>query len=190
MKLRAFLAVPLGEPARGRMVSLQEALAVRGLRFRWVVPDRMHLTLRFLGEHSEEAIEAFAEAVGAVESFAGESFCGALEEVTAFPDPTRPRVVIVRVGEASGRLEVLAREVEEAARECGFEAEARSWRPHLTLGRAPRRARLSGFDPIPLVPSEPLPIEEALLYRSDLTSTGPRYSVLRRFRFWTDGDVS
>ena len=116
------------------------------------------------------------DAVARVEPFEIE-----LGEAGRFPPRGRPRILWRGVGPA-GPLTALARRLEDAARELGFRAEERPFRPHLTLARARRGERATlpaGDDPLPA--AGPFRVERATLFRSVLHPSGARYTALDHF---------
>src|SRR5947207_14127351 len=115
--MRLFVAVDLDDDARAAIATTQKhvarALADSTSKMAWVKPDRMHLTLLFLGEVEEARVPALVESVGlAVE---GQPFQISLENVGVFPLRGAPRVVWIGVSGPEARLhelhEVLARRV-------------------------------------------------------------------------------
>jgi 2'-5' RNA ligase len=187
--LRAFLAVELGEGARRAVAAAAERLAreVRGREVRWVRPESYHLTLRFLGEISEEQAARVAARVGeAVAPLL--PFELRLGELGAFPSARRPRVIAVSVVPEAPLLE-LAERVEAATLRAGLAPEARSFRPHLTLGRVRDRAHpdLGAAGPLP---PEPFRVAEVVLFRSDLLPEGALHTPLERLALGVPGPAS
>jgi 2'-5' RNA ligase len=157
---------------------------------RWVRPEGYHLTLRFLGNVESEAIPELAKR--AADEVAGVApFDARLGAVEIFPSPHRPRVVAAAV-EPEEPLAALAGGLERAAVAAGLAAERRRFRAHLTLGRV-RSRRFPSLDGATLAldgttsasggltsHGVPLPVQEIVLYRSDLQREGAVYSVLER----------
>ncbi len=134
--VRAFIAIELDEPLLRRLSDLQARLkddVPPGL-VRWVRPEGMHLTLKFLGDVPRTRIEAIVEALQDA-SAPHAPFTFSIAEMGCFPNPSRPRVIWVGVEEQSGALSALQRDVERAMGALGFEREKRRFSPHLTLGR-------------------------------------------------------
>lgn len=99
----------------------------------WVDETRLHLTLKFIGEATDDAARAIAGAIGDVaknHKLFGIHIC----EVGAFPNFRRARVVWMGI-DREPRLELLHHDVEVACERLGFEVEGRPFRPHLTLAR-------------------------------------------------------
>ena len=131
--MRLFVAINL--PAELRHGIWQAAAPLRGPAFpvRWVDPEDLHLTLKFLGEVGPERQ---AEIAGALESAASGARCFDLPigGFGVFPSSERPRVVWVGC-EGVPPLELLQHRLEQTMQRLGFEIEGRPFRPHLTLGR-------------------------------------------------------
>jgi len=108
--------------------------------------ETIHLTIRFLGEVPDpEPVAAAAAEVAARHA----PFDVSLKGVGAFPDPRRPRVVWVGLGEGEEAAAALARDIEASVVALGFPAEERPWSAHITLGRfRDRPPKPPHFDPL------------------------------------------
>jgi 2'-5' RNA ligase len=178
--IRAFFAVELGDSARRAA-----AAAARRLRegpggdgVRWVRPEALHVTLRFLGDIDPARVAPLAS--GAERELAGlRPFSLRLGPLELLPSPRRPRVVALGL-EPEAKLAELAAAVERAVVAEGFAPEARPFRAHLTLGRVRDREApaVAGV----AVPAEEFAVEEVVLFRSELSPGGSRYTPLARVR--------
>jgi 2'-5' RNA ligase len=140
--VRAFIAIELDKRLCGKLGELQDRLRAdvpSGL-VRWVRPEAMHLTLKFLGDVPVEQVPAIAQAMRQA-CDKHPPFAGTLSELGCFPNADRPRVVWVGIQDVSGVLAVLQRDVDRAVAALGFEPERRRFHPHLTLGRVKSRDR-------------------------------------------------
>lgn len=131
--MRLFLAISFPDELRKAIWSAAEPLRRAAPGVRWTDPERMHLTLRFLGERSEEEAGRVAELAREVAAR------HAPIEITVggiggFPNAKRPRVVWIGI-EQTPRLELLAHDLEEALGVLGIQPEGRPFRPHVTLAR-------------------------------------------------------
>ena len=177
--MRAFVAV--SPPPEVREAVAERA---RGLRHegdvRWLPPENVHLTLKFLGKVTEEALAAVSAALDGV--CRGHSpFEVGLAGFGAFPSRERAKVVWAAVGAGSAELESLAAEIESVLEPLGLSREQRPYLPHATVGRARGRpARLPDTD----VTGEPLsfPVRSVELVRSRILPSGAVYSVLSSSR--------
>jgi 2'-5' RNA ligase len=186
--MRLFVACELPSATRAALAEVQSQLRARGAaEVRWVHPEGMHLTLKFLGEVPAAKVGAIEEALaGAVE--------GPLEMRLTFPTlgafggPTRLRVLWVGVEGDAPRLVELARGVEKALAPLGFPPERRPYSPHLTLARVSDRAspeqRQRLAELVAAFPMPPVPdalVREVSLMRSFLEPGGARYRRLAAF---------
>lgn len=177
--LRAFVAVELSEEARRAVARVTEALRrVTSAAARWVPPHNLHLTLKFLGQVSEELLDPLVRALAP--RVAGQSpFDVEIGEVGAFPSARSARVLWVGVAGGAAQLARLARGVEGAAASVGLPRDHRPYRGHMTVARLREPARV----PIERV-ERPSPVaihvREIVLFRSDLGRGGARYQALAR----------
>jgi 2'-5' RNA ligase len=131
--MRLFLAVQFEQALRR---ALREATApLRALvpDAGWVAEDRLHLTLKFLGEQPETIL---APLTATMEEIGGRHWPVPMElrGVGAFPNLRRPRVVWVGIV-PTPKLELLQHDVEEGCAALGVEVDGKPFRPHLTIGR-------------------------------------------------------
>lgn len=132
--VRAFVAVNLSENLVEAFRVLLSDLKNPRLDVKWIEPEKIHLTLKFLGNVEEASLESYwralEEAVGGHSSFPM-----TLKGLGAFPNLRRPRVIWVGAFTPEDSLTKLQKAVEEAFIPLGFPAEERPFAPHLTLGR-------------------------------------------------------
>ncbi len=188
--LRLFVAVDLPRRVREALGRLAEELRGRHLRdlrdLRWVRPEGIHLTLKFLGDTPAERVPVIEESLAAAVR-ASAPFRLALGAPGTFGNRRGPRVLWVDVGGEVGRLRELQAAVERQLVEAGFPAEEREFSPHLTLARvrqppaagtAERVARaLEGVS----TPNAEFEVEEVVLMRSTLQPEGAVYGRLATF---------
>ncbi len=188
--LRTFIAIELDEELRENLGRLQkqlrEQLPPRSVR--WVRPEGIHLTLKFLGDTPEEQVEDVKEAVARAAAEVG-PFTFTVAGLGCFPNTRRPRVIWVGLQEVTGALRRLRDAVEAQMAPLGFPTERRRFHPHLTLGRVHRRASKSEVREIgELVATSALgAIDEmdvtGLAYiKSDLRPSGAVYTTLAEAR--------
>jgi RNA 2',3'-cyclic 3'-phosphodiesterase len=183
--MRLFVAIDLDEAARGAIareqMRLASALGERRSSVRWVHPDRMHLTLAFIGEVPEEQGRALAETIG--RPIAAAPFEMTLQGAGVFPPHGPPRALWVGVTDGADRLAALHEEITRRVAALGVSLESRPFAAHLTLGRwrqsrpSDRRAVLAASQPDRLAR---VPVSAATLYQSQISSAGPTYSALAR----------
>jgi 2'-5' RNA ligase len=138
--VRLFLAINLEPGVRHAIVDATAPLRTAAPTLSWVDETRLHLTLKFLGEQSDEIVPG----LGASLSDAARrhrQFTMHLGEIGAFPNFRRARVVWMGIRH-DPRLELLHHDVELACEAHGLEIDGRAFRPHLTLARVKDRTKV------------------------------------------------
>jgi 2'-5' RNA ligase len=186
--LRTFIAIELDQELQQNLADLQSLLR-RDLpprAVRWVRPEAIHLTLKFLGGTSLEQVESVKEALvrAAREVNPFEFTVGG---VGCFPNTRRPRVVWVGLHEPTGALRRLRDAIEAQVAPLGFPTEKRPFRPHLTLGRTHRRASSSDVQTVGQTIAtsavgdiDEKSVSEVCYIKSDLRPGGAVYTPLLR----------
>ena len=177
--IRTFFAIELDPAARRAALDLARALRERpgGDRVRWVRPEALHVTLRFLGDIDPGRVATLRERV-APELTKLSPFALELGAAHPFPSARRPRVVALGVTPAEPLVE-LAAAVERAVVGAAFEAEERIFRAHLTLGRL-RDGRPPATDALAAPAGVRFEVGEVVLFRSELRPGGALYTPLER----------
>jgi 2'-5' RNA ligase len=176
-QIRAFVAVFPPPEIQGALHRAVRTLSP-GDAFRLTAAEKIHVTLKFLGEVPEEALDRAKESLGPV-CEGHEPFEVTTSGFGIFPSEGKARILWAGLGEGSGRLRDLNRDVESALEAAGFEREPRSYVPHMTLGRA--RGRPVGFDAGGVrAPALRFTVGGLNLVRS---VPGAAYSVLRAYAF-------
>lgn len=184
--MRAFLAVELPEDIRRALAQLQRRLAESRADVKWTEEANLHITMRFLGEISQEQREAVEQLVTRL-ALRHHGQPVSLSELGAFPSASAPRVIWVGVGEGSAWLRELASQIEEGLGDLGFAKEDRAWTAHVTLGRVrspKRRADLAAqLRQTTWQPPQAFRVAHLTLFQSTLAGSGPIYSALARAPF-------
>jgi len=176
--IRAFIAVDLPTAARDALGEAGAALAERTPRgaVRWVRPEQMHLTLRFLGDTPLDRLPAVQSALDTLPA-AHAPFTLHLTEVGCFPNPRRPRVVWVGLDGDEAALLALKAALDAALLPLGWPPEDKPFRAHLTLGRVREGAGARDVDwSTPVWPAA-VPVTALHLIESRLRPDGPVYTV-------------
>ena len=188
-QIRSFIAIELPEGVKAALVGLQTKLRLPEHNFvKWVAPEGVHLTLKFLGNVASNKI---SEIVGAMnKATQGISpFRVEFHGLGAFPNLRQPRVLWVGVGGETDRLIDLQRRVDAALTPLGFTPESRSFSPHLTLARlregASSRERQDFGELVQKTRFEAkhfVGVEAISLMRSQLMPAGAVYTCLAEVR--------
>jgi len=175
------VAVLLDAAVRARVGRVIEELRPLGPGVAWVIPDNLHLTVKFLGGVEETRLADVTVAITRAACRAS-SFELAVTGVGAFPSPTRPRVLWAGVTAGATPLTGLAGDLDTALAELGFPREDRAFSPHVTFGRVrePRRqpALASALVAAAALDFGRVQVTKLSLMRSDLSPRGARYSEL------------
>ena len=194
---RAFVAVLLDERTRRAVAAQIDRLRPLSRVVAWVPPHNLHLTLRFLGDQTEEQLP---EVVSALEEAASgvPTFRLSLKGLGAFPGLDRPRTLWVGVSEGVQEVQRLQARVAEALEKRGVPIEARAWQAHVTIGRVTDKKRW---------PREGMPelrsavmrgatthfgsiaVASIALMRSDLYTSGARYTGIASVPLSSEYDV-
>ncbi|MDI6739072.1 MAG: RNA 2',3'-cyclic phosphodiesterase, partial [Candidatus Edwardsbacteria bacterium] len=168
------------EDIRRYLGSLTDILKRSGADVKWVTPENIHLTLKFLGATTPAQAEAVKSQLRELQG-KYPPVPASLNALGAFPNAMRPQVVWAGM-DASGKiLDELYNDIEQRMETAGFTKEKRRFAPHLTLGRvrSTRNAAVlsRAMDQIKIVPHA-FAIRSLTLLKSDLTPAGAVYQPL------------
>jgi 2'-5' RNA ligase len=181
---RLFIAAELPQAVKTALAAAQERLRRGRPPIRWVAPDAMHLTLRFLGDTSSDRLPSIEQAMrGALAGHAAMTL--QLTAIGAFPTTMRPSVVWAGVGGATSALEQAQADLETELAAIGIARETRPFHPHLTLGRVRRDVDAGALEQLraalgqaPTLPPIAWPVERIVLFRSELRREGSIYTKI------------
>jgi len=171
--IRTFIALPLPDTVKEALEETILSLK-RRIDARWVRPEAMHLTVKFLGDIAFDAVPALGR--GLDEICAGyPEMEFRLDSLGAFPGHKRARVIWASLSGSTDQIASLAARVDRLCGRYGVPPETRAFRPHITLGRlkTPTMVELEAK-----IPGRHFSVAEVRLYRSELLREGPRYTVL------------
>ena len=192
--MRIFIGIDLDEEIRTKIARFLDGVRGFAPDARWVRPESLHITLKFIGEQKSEQVEAIQQRLLRVEGaameirFAGHGF---------FPTAKSPRVFWVGI-QAGPPLAELAGNVDAALAELGIPREDRAFSPHLTLARggggsgSPKWRKgdkpnsnftvlEKRFAVMPELDFGTMTAREFFLYQSQLSPKGSKYTQLQRF---------
>jgi 2'-5' RNA ligase len=181
---RVFCAVELPPEVRARAAEHIAHLrkAMPDVRAGWEREEKLHVTLKFLGEIEAQRVAALSNATARATQSA-QPFTLALENAGAFPTHGVPRVLWLGIKDASGGLALLQQSLEDECASESFQREERAFHPHLTIARvrAPQGARrLAALHHEMGFPSLEFPVTELVVIRSEMGQGGSRYTAISR----------
>jgi len=189
--LRLFYAIFISPRIAETLARHISQCALSGADVKWVEPQNLHLTLKFIGEVQLERLE---EIIAAGESAADgvKTFRVFWEGFGAFPDFRRPRVIWAGMKQGGRAVFEIAERLEDRLAAEGFRKEERAFRPHLTIGRVKSPGGLEELrkatERIQNSRIGEMEVSSFSLVKSTLTSRGPIYSVVRNFELGAKED--
>jgi 2'-5' RNA ligase len=178
--MRVFIAVDLPNEIRNELRKLQRELERATNTARWVAPESIHITLKFIGEIAEKRLE---DIDAALTGLTWKPFAITVRGVGFFPGNRSPRVFWA--GMEAPTMQNLAEELDSRMERSGFEKEKRAFRPHITLARA-RDSRIDSS----LVTAASayaehnfgsFSVDRIFLFKSILRPTGALYERLKEY---------
>lgn len=180
--MRLFLAFPLTPDVRDELTRVMTTLSRQMTGIKWVAPESLHLTVRFLGETDSRTCDDVGRLVERLAANFPTYQGNLTTELGAFPSLARPRAIWAGVTGIE-MVEELVQRIEVGVQGIGFEPETKKWSPHLTLGRA-RDGAHPDTAPLRQVRVAPLPVrlDELVLYESRLGPGGAVYERVASHR--------
>lgn len=184
--MRVFIAVELPENVKAKVAKIQDKIKKLDNvnRIKWVSPDSLHITLKFLGEIEKERLKDVFEAAEKT-SCNFSCFSVNIQGMGIFPESGTPRVLWVGIEEGSLELLQIVQKLETDLFEKGFAREKKDWKPHITIGRVKqinnkqliknlvsREKNMEGAK---------VKVEKISVMQSRLTPQGAIYTPLKRF---------
>ena len=183
--MRLFIALNLPKKERQRIHRAAQRLREGEMPIRWIEPDNFHVTMKFLGDVRRERLAEIEEGMARV-AVSTKSFTTEFGGFGAFPTIRRPQVIWLGLG-ANPELRCLKQDLEWTLGDKGFDAEARSFHPHVTLGRADDRGGAGAFRGLDDLMADiaftgDVKVHTLDLMRSQLSKSGATYTVLASAR--------
>ena len=184
MGIRTFFAIDISEAARDRLAEAQRRMADPAAKVKWVAPELLHVTMKFLGDVADDCLAEVCEA-GARAAAEAQPFDFAVRRVVCVPPGGRQlRMIWVGVEYEPGTMDRLAERLENAMEPLGFPREKRKFHPHITLARVKfaedpsvLRAHAAEFAETDFGTTR---ADQLVAYSSKLTPAGPIYAPLAK----------
>jgi RNA 2',3'-cyclic 3'-phosphodiesterase len=185
--LRLFFGLKLTDEVRADMVALQERLALGRVKVKWVAPQNLHFTLRFLGDMPALILPELRR-IG--EQVAGQTHPWplTLHGVGAFPKLHHPQAIYAAAGDGAEELATLAETLSRVLAECAIAPEEKKpFVAHCTVGRVKQERGIGGL--VAALEAEtdfvagPMQCKQFALLSSTLTPAGPVYTEIADFAF-------
>ena len=182
--MRLFVALEIPPTVRENLANFIKQLRPLAPEPRWLRPENLHVTLKFIGELPAEKLAAIRTALASIRS--AQAVTIDFRGLGFFPNEKHPRVFWAGM-EASPNLKTLASDIERATEKLGIPREQRPFSPHLTLARF-EPPRLSKKLRAPIKENATrefgsLAAKEFHLIESQLKPSGAEYTTLESFPF-------
>jgi 2'-5' RNA ligase len=176
--IRAFIALPLPEAVKDALLEVSGMLR-KTIDARWVKPEAIHLTMKFLGNIDENNLESIGRKLDELSSMHS-PFDMRLIGLGAFPSERRARVIWAGIETDILRLRKLAASIDDLSADYGIAKDVRPFTAHITLARL-RESSMINLD----VRMQEITfiIDRMHFYKSDLTPQGARYTLLHSSPF-------
>jgi 2'-5' RNA ligase len=178
--MRVFIAVDLPNEIREALRKVQLELRPLTHSVRWVAPESIHITLKFVGEVPDKRIE---DIDSAITGLTWKPFTVTVRGVGFFPGTRSPRVLWA--GMEAPTMQGLAEQLDTRMERLGFEKEKRAFRPHITLARANNTRIESSLVSAAAQYEEhefgAFAVDRMFLFRSTLKPTGSEYEKLKEY---------
>jgi RNA 2',3'-cyclic 3'-phosphodiesterase len=199
--MRLFVALDLEDEIRRRIENFINEVRELAPGARWVNPESLHVTLKFIGEKPDSMMKQIEETLASIK---GQALSIRYSETGFFPTPRSARVFWIGIQAGAG-LAGLARKVEDGLAGIGIPREKRAFSPHLTLARASGGSGAPGWRKSDKTNRVFATLQERLaqrsptdfgsmsardffLYRSQLSPKGSKYTKMARFELGSPGE--
>lgn len=181
-RIRAFVAFKTPEAVSAHIRGVQMAVSSCGIDMRWIPPEKVHLTLKFLGDipgtNLERILSVMEDAVRETPPLRL-----AAKGIGVFPGLRKPRVLWIGLNGDTAALIDLQHRLDDGLTTIGFQREPRAFKAHLTIGRArgpvdPKRL-VSLMETAGAAESSPFSLDRLILFQSELFPSGPVYTELK-----------
>jgi 2'-5' RNA ligase len=178
MTLRSFIAVDIGP--LDELVKFEEEISESGANVKLVEPENIHITLKFLGDTSEELVpkinEIIAESVSDIKPFEIK-----FNNAGAFPNLNYIKVLWVGIDDI-GPLPEIAKRLDSNLKNLGFKSDSRGFKPHITVGRVKTKRNKNLLKRLVINSKDrifgKLLVNKICLKKSILDSRGPTYYTI------------
>lgn len=181
--MRLFIAVELPSSIQSKLAEKIEIFKNPKDKITWVQPQNIHLTLKFLGDVSEEKVAQIKDAISSASLLFKPNAC-IIKGFGVFPDTRNPRVFWAGITDGADEIKGIAKELENRLEKMGFPAEKRDFVPHLTLGRIKFIKDAKYFDGLLENHKDDLiadaVVRNILLVKSTLTQGGSIYTIIQK----------
>ena len=180
--IRTFIAIELDASIQKALQNIQDQLKKAQCEVKWVKPENIHVTLKFLGDISSDQVELIEQILErTLAPF--RSFPMEITHVGAFPKIENPHIIWVGTNPQQHTVKDMALFLEKQLEMAGFKKEDRDFAPHITIGRLKlstnKPALVKAIKSVAIAPPLLQLVQKITLFKSTLSSQGSIYEALR-----------
>ena len=183
--MRTFIAIELPKEIKDSLSEVQDKLKTSGADVKWVSPNNIHLTLKFLGEIDDKKLDKIAQILEKITKDES-TYPLRLSSIGAFPKINFPRVIWVGIDKGDIETKEIVNALEENIAKIGIPKEDRPFSSHITLGRVKsslnRQGLVENLNSLTNYTEEEkleFLVTKITLFKSTLTPKGPIYEALK-----------
>ncbi|MFH1230668.1 MAG: RNA 2',3'-cyclic phosphodiesterase [Planctomycetota bacterium] len=182
--MRLFVAITLDETIRENLISIQELIQRYQPDAKLVDAENIHLTLRFLGEISEDILPRISEVLSTVNDC--HCFEMELRNIGAFPSVKKPRVIWIGCEDRTSALNKIYQTLESGFRAIGLQPDDKEFSAHITIARDKIPKPNNNFEALANKYANKSfgiqMVKQVTLFQSTLTPNGPIYTNISDFK--------
>jgi 2'-5' RNA ligase len=181
MMNRLFIALEIPDEALEQVIQIRDSVYGFGDRIKWEPKNKLHLTLKFLGDvdysMNDKIIKKVSEIAGNYGKIESE-----LDRFGMFYRKRKPAILWVGI-KNNEKIKTLQKDIEEGMHELGFPKEKREFHAHITLLRVKGREDIEKLKKLEKYELEPISFmsDKISLIKSELTQKGSIYSTVQSF---------
>ena len=178
-EIRIFMGISLSTEVREYVADIAENLSRQVPEVRWVKPENLHVTLKFIGNCGNDRLGGLIDAMKEAALYLPLTL--KIGGIGGFPSQSSARVIWVGAEDEKNKIDGLFKALERGTEKLGFVSEKRNYTPHITVGRAKKKP-VHLPNGIGSIAGRGLMLEvrDIVLFRSVLKKTGAEYSVVER----------
>jgi 2'-5' RNA ligase len=183
--IRLFIALGIKQSIKNYLAEIINEFKSKGGKIKWVEPDNMHLTLKFLGNTEYSLVDGIKVQLDSLKADLT-PIKSDLCNLGGFPNLKKPKVIWIDLEKNRDQIIELAKRIDTSLAEIGFASESKLFKPHLTLGRIKKDddlEKLTDYLTDYELKRKDLVFDTISLIKSTLTNDGPIYKSLHTINF-------
>lgn len=178
--IRLFVALEIPEPVKDKLIEIRKSLCYDEINFRWEPVEKLHITLKFIGDINEKFLDPIKSDLLFLENY--KKLDGLIKKFGFFFRDGIPSILWASL-ELNPEVNEIVAELEDLFTKYRIHKEKRKFKPHLTLLRIKKDPGSDFINSFKAVNFEPLIFQsdKIILFQSELTKTGSKYYGLKTY---------